>query len=129
MSAIVASRTWKFEVCGITSIAGIARAPMDRIIEYPCAGYLTGPRFHTSKPAINFRLFPNLIDARLFRRVSFPQKPHHPKPENIQRGRNSMKYPLRYVFGISLILTMGYAPAWGQATAQISGTVTDQSGA
>ncbi|PYS46050.1 MAG: TonB-dependent receptor, partial [Acidobacteria bacterium] len=31
--------------------------------------------------------------------------------------------------GISLILTLSYALAWAQATAQISGTVTDQSGA
>src|SRR5256885_4302971 len=40
-----------------------------------------------------------------------------------------MKCALNYVFGVSLILTLGYAPAWAQATAQISGTVTDQSGA
>src|SRR2546428_14156277 len=40
-----------------------------------------------------------------------------------------MKRVLKYMFGISLILALGYGLAWAQATAQISGTVTDQSGA
>src|SRR5262245_15818370 len=40
-----------------------------------------------------------------------------------------MKCALKYGMGILLILTSGYALVWGQATAQISGTVTDQSGA
>src|SRR3989441_7083812 len=40
-----------------------------------------------------------------------------------------MKRVLKYMFGISLILALGYGLAWAQATAQVSGTVTDQSGA
>jgi len=40
-----------------------------------------------------------------------------------------MKRVLKYVFGISLIFALGYELAWAQATAQVSGTVTDQSGA
>src|SRR5437867_5396989 len=36
---------------------------------------------------------------------------------------------VRYLFGISLILALACAVVWAQATAQISGTVTDQSGA
>ena len=40
-----------------------------------------------------------------------------------------MRRALKYMFGISLILALGFALAWAQATAQVSGTVTDQSGA
>jgi len=40
-----------------------------------------------------------------------------------------MKSTVRYLFGISLILASVCVALWAQATAQISGTVTDQSGA
>jgi len=40
-----------------------------------------------------------------------------------------MKGTVRYLFGISLILASVCVALWAQATAQISGTVTDQSGA
>src|SRR5437867_12668177 len=61
--------------------------------------------------------------------VSFPQNKITTEDRRIRWGGNFMKCALNYMFGISLILTLGYALAWAQATAQISGTVTDQSGA
>src|SRR5207244_3709110 len=64
-----------------------------------------------------------------YSRVYLPQNRITRKSGEHSRGRNSMKCALKYVFGISLILTLGYALAWAQATAQVSGTVTDQSGA
>ncbi|PYS42632.1 MAG: hypothetical protein DMG14_03370 [Acidobacteria bacterium] len=64
-----------------------------------------------------------------YSRVYLPQNRITRKSGEHSRGRNSMKCALKYTFGILLILTLGYALAWAQATAQISGTVADQSGA
>jgi hypothetical protein len=48
------------------------------------------------------------------------------KPPN---GVNSMKGTARFLFRIGLIVAFACPALWGQATAQISGTVADQSGA
>src|SRR5437763_7743513 len=40
-----------------------------------------------------------------------------------------MKGAVKYLFGIWLSVVISCSVVWGQATAQISGTVTDQSGA
>ncbi len=40
-----------------------------------------------------------------------------------------IKYPARTFWGLSILLLIGCVIGWAQATAQITGTIADQSGA
>src|SRR5688500_10247763 len=51
------------------------------------------------------------------------------RPSGLRRRKNSMKQFLRCVFAAALILVLASGIAWAQATAQLSGTVRDESGA